>query len=162
EFVTGAADGDPAKLPALAAALVERKVNLLVAVTLRGVRAAKAATSAIPIVGHDLESDPVASGLVASFARPGGNVTGMFADFPDISMRWLVMLKDAIPGLSKVVVLNDPASSSVQLDAVQAAGRQLNVRLDVLEVPSIAGLERAFDSAAERRPDAVIILTSPI
>jgi putative ABC transport system substrate-binding protein len=162
EFLTRAAEGDPAKIPALVADLVERKVDLLVVVSLAAVRAANAATSTIPIVAHDLESDPVASGLVASLARPGGNVTGLFADFPDIPMKWLEMLKEVIPGLSKVVVLYDPASSRAQLDAVQAAGRQLNVRLDVLEVSSIAGLERAFDSAAERRPDAVIILTSPI
>ena len=162
EFLTRGSDGDSTKLPALAADLVERKVDVIIAVSLLALRAAMAATSAIPIVGHDLEVDPVASGIVASLARPGGNITGVFSDFPDIGMKWLELLKEAIPSLSHVVVLHDPAASRAQLDAVQAAGRLLKVRLDVLDVSSMAELERVFDSAAERRPDAVVLLASPI
>lgn len=155
-------DGDPAKLPALAADLVERKVDLLVAVSMAGLKAAKAATSSIPIVAHDLEGDPIASGLVQSLAHPGGNITGVFSDFPDIGMKWLELLKEAIPALSSIVVLRDPISGPVQQDAVEAAGRLLKVKVQVVEVRAIAGLEGGFDAAAERRPDAVVILTSPI
>lgn len=162
EFLTRASDGEPTKLPAMAVDLVERKVDLIIAVSLAALRAAMAATSTIPIVGHDLEVDPVASGIVASLARPGGNITGVFSDFPDIGMKWLELLKEAIPGLSNVVVLNDPAASHAQLDAVQAAARLLKVKVDVLDVSSMAGLERVFDSAAERHPDAVVIPASPL
>ncbi|MFI5002463.1 MAG: ABC transporter substrate-binding protein, partial [Reyranellales bacterium] len=162
EFLARSSDGDPKKLDSLAADLVERKVDLIVSVSFAGLRAVKAATSIIPIVAHDLEGDPVASGFVASLARPGGNITGVFSAFPDIGMKWLELLKEAIPALSSVVVLRDPATSLMQLDAVEAAGQLLKIEVQVVEVPAIAELERSFEAAAERRPDAVVILTSPI
>jgi putative ABC transport system substrate-binding protein len=69
----------------LAADLVERKVDVIVPVSLPAVRAAKSATAVIPIIAADLESDPVGSGFVASLGHPGGNITGVFSDFPDLA-----------------------------------------------------------------------------
>lgn len=120
------------------------------------VHAAKSATEAIPILADDLESDPISSGFVASLAHPGRNIPGVFSDFPDFSMKWLQLLKEIIPALSRVRVLWDPATGSIQLDAVQAAGRLLNVKLDTTEIHAITELARAF--ADEQRPQAVIIL----
>jgi len=162
EFVTLSSGGDAAKLAAFAGDLVARKVDVIVAVSPAAVRAAKSATAAIPIVVHDLESDPVASGFVASLARPDGNITGVFSDFPDFGQKWLELLKEAIPVLSRVVVIWDPSTGSIQLDAVKAAGRSLNVKLEVMEVRAVVELARAFDKADERRPDAIVMLSSPI
>ena len=125
-------------------------------------RAAKAATTTIPIIADDLESDPVASGFVTSLARPGGNISGVFSDFPDFGMKWLELLKEAIPTLSSAVVLWDPATGHIQMDAVKAAGRLLSVKLEVMDTPTVADLERAFTTADQHRPDAVVILSSPI
>jgi putative ABC transport system substrate-binding protein len=153
EIIVRSADGDPARLAPLAADLVGQKVDFIVAVSLTSIRAVQAASRTMPIVAHDLEGDPVALGLVASLARPGGNLTGMFADFPDIAMKWLELLKQALPTLSSVAVLHDPTASRTQLDAVEAAGRLLNVKLSVLEASTRAELPRVFAMAGERRPD---------
>jgi putative ABC transport system substrate-binding protein len=118
------------------------------------VHAAKSATEAIPILADDLESDPISNGFVASLAHPGRNIPGVFSDFPDLSMK--CAMKEIIPALSRVRVLWDPATGSIQLDAVQAAGRLLNVKLDTTEIHAITELARAF--ADEQRPQAVIIL----
>jgi putative ABC transport system substrate-binding protein len=162
EILMRCAEGDPTKLAPFAADLVERKVDVIVAVSPSAVRAAKSATTVIPIIANDLESDPVASGFVASLAHPGGNITGVFSDFPEFGMKWLELLKEAIPALSNAVVLWDPATGPVQLDAVLAAGRLLNVKLEVVKIRAIAELKRAFETAGERRPNAALILSSPI
>jgi len=99
--VTG---GDPNKLSPMAAELASQKVDLIMAVSPAAIRAAMAATKAIPIVCNDLESDPVAEGFVASIAHPRGNVTGVFMDFPDFSKKWLEALKEALPNLTKIAV----------------------------------------------------------
>src|SRR5262249_9938503 len=122
----------------------------------------QSATSKIPIVAADLESDPVGSGFVASLARPGGNVTGVFSDFPEFGMKWLQLLKEAIPTLSNAVVLWDPSTGSLQLNAVKEAGRLLNVRLEVIEIRAIAEIKPGFQTASARRPDAIVILSSPL
>jgi putative tryptophan/tyrosine transport system substrate-binding protein len=162
EILGRSADGDPARLPPLAADLVQGKVDVLVPVSASGLRAATAASTSIPIVAHNLEADPVASGYVASLARPGGNITGMFADFPDLGTKWLQLLKEAIPTLSNVVVFRDPTTSPPQMNAVEAAARLLNVKLQVIEVPSVGDVERTFAAAQQSRPDAAIALASPI
>ncbi|MBS0517445.1 MAG: ABC transporter substrate-binding protein [Proteobacteria bacterium] len=162
EILDRSSQGDPSRLAGLAADLVKRRVNVIVPVSPAGVRTAKAATTTIPIVANDLESDPVAAGFVASLARPGGNITGVFSDFPDFGTKWLEILKEALPNLSSVVVLRDPATSPMQLDAVSAAARVLKVKLGVIDVSAISELKHAFEVAAERKPDAVIVLASPL
>jgi len=162
EIVVKAAEGDPTRMVPGAAELVTAKVDAIVAISPSAVRAAKAATATLPIVANDLESDPIASGFVASLARPGGNITGVFSDFPDFGMKWLELLKEAIPALSRAVIFWDPATGPTQLAAVQEAGRRLGVALTVLEVPSIAALQEAFARAADLKPDAVVLLSSPI
>lgn len=162
EIVVKAAEGDPTRMVPGAAELVTARVDAIVAISPSAVRAAKAATATLPIVANDLESDPIASGFVASLARPGGNITGVFSDFPDFGMKWLELLKEAIPALSRAVIFWDPATGPTQLAAVQEAGRRLGVALTVLEVPSIATLQEAFARAVDLKPDAVVLLSSPI
>lgn len=162
KFLVRASEGDPTKLAALAADLVERKVDAIVAVSPSAVRTIKSATTAIPVIADDLESDPVASGFVASLAHPGGNITGVFSDFPEFGMKWLELLKEAIPALSSVAVLWDPATGPTQLEAVKRAGGLLDVKLEVVEIRAISELQRAFEIAGAGRPDAIVILSSPI
>lgn len=164
EFIVKASEGNPAKLPSFAAELVERKVDLIVPVSPSAVRAAKAATSTIPIVANDLESDPVAAKFVTSLARPGGNISGVFSDFPDFGTKWIELLKEAIPSLSHALVMHDPSTGQIQLEAVEAASRTLKVGIEVMAISSTGELEQAFATVAarEQRPDAVVLLSSPI
>src|SRR3954449_1429432 len=98
EIVSRVAAGDPGRLPALATELVGMGVRAILAVSPAAVRAARNATATIPIVAHDLESDPIANGWAASIARPGGNITGLFLDLPDISVKCLQLLQEVVPG----------------------------------------------------------------
>jgi putative ABC transport system substrate-binding protein len=97
EFLARAADGDPTRIAPLAVELAERKVDVIVAVSPAAVQAAQAASTTIPIVALDLESDPITSGLIKSFSRPGGQVTGVFFDFPEFGKKWLELLKEVMP-----------------------------------------------------------------
>jgi len=110
----------------------------------------------------DLESDPVENGWLQSYAHPGGNLTGVFADFPDFSAKWLELLKEIVPGLAKLVVLWDPTTATVQTKAVAAAAQLVNVKTEVLEFKSPSEFEAVFDAASARRPDGLLLLSSPL
>jgi putative ABC transport system substrate-binding protein len=155
-------NGDPALLSPMAADLVARKVDLIFAVSSVALQAARDATTTIPIVSIDLETDPIGSGLVKSIAQPGGNITGVFLDFPDFAKKWLEVLKETIPQVSTIAVLWDPTTTKTQLTAIQAAAGILNLKLEVLEVRSRADLEAAFPSASRRAAGAVLMLSSPL
>ena len=90
------------ELPAMAAGLVGQNVQAICAVAPSAVRAAREATSSIPIIAMDLESDPVGNGWTASLARPGGNITGIFLDLPDFSAKTLQLLREAVPNAVKI------------------------------------------------------------
>jgi len=162
EILVRASEGDPAKLAPLAVELVARKVDVIVAIAPAGLRAASAATKTIPIVANDLESDPVRSGFVQSLARPAGNVTGVFSDFPAFSTKWVELLKDAVPGLRRIAILWDPSTGDVQREAVVEACRLFSLAQEAHEVTAMAELGRVFAAVAAQRPDAVVILSSPI
>jgi putative ABC transport system substrate-binding protein len=103
-IIPSATDGNAALLAPLATDLVARKVDVICVAGPEAVRAARAATTTIPIVAIDLESDPTDSGFITSYARPGGNLTGVFLDFPDFSKKWLEALKEAVPKISSVAI----------------------------------------------------------
>jgi ABC-type uncharacterized transport system substrate-binding protein len=137
-------------------------VDVVVAVSVAAVRAIMAASPTIPIVAHDLETDPVASGLIASYAQPGGRVTGVFFDFPDFRTKWLELLREVIPGLASIVLLWDPVTGPAQLEAVQGAADQMRLKASVLKVTAVAELDAAFAVASAGRVDALLILSSPL
>jgi len=155
-------NGDPALLSPMAADLVARKVDLIFAVSSVALQAARDATTTIPIVSIDLETDPIGSGFVKSSAQPGGNITGVFLDFPDFGKKWLEVLKETLPQVSTIAVLWDPTTTKTQLTTIQAAAGILNLKLEVLEVRSRADLEAAFPSASRRAAGAVLMLSSPL
>jgi putative tryptophan/tyrosine transport system substrate-binding protein len=145
----------------MAADLAKRKVDIILAVSPAAVRAARSATTTIPIVAGDLESDPVDAGFIASVARPGGNVSGVFLDFPDFSKKWLELLKETVPQITSVGVFWDPATGTMQLRAVEAAAQTLNLKLEMLELRGRADVEGAFQSAKQRGAGALLFLSSP-
>jgi putative ABC transport system substrate-binding protein len=162
EMVIRLADGDLSRLPALATDLGNQRVEAILAAGPPAVRAASGATASIPVIAIDLESDPVASGLVASLARPGGNVTGVFLDFPDFSAKCLQLLVEALPALAGVGVLWDPTTGSLQLDAVEAAARKLGIRVQVFEARRVADIAEAIYALDPARIQGLLVLSSPL
>jgi putative tryptophan/tyrosine transport system substrate-binding protein len=154
------ADGDPARLPHAITDLVEQKVGVMIVVGADAVRAAVKTAKATPIVAIDLESDPVRSGLVASYARPGGNVTGLFLDLPVLAGKWIELLREAAPDLERVILLWDPASGPDQLNIAIEVAQTLGLDRRVLEIPKLGDFDRAFESL-ERRRAGIVYLTSP-
>lgn len=140
--------------------LNEGLVAIIVALGSRGVRAARAATSTIPIVCVDLESEPIRDGLAARFSRPGGNLTGMFLDQPTVASKWVQFLTDAVPAVDSVAVLRQPGLAPSQWRAVEAAA--LN-RLRLLPFDfEAATLEQAFAALIRSEVSGLIILSSPL
>jgi putative tryptophan/tyrosine transport system substrate-binding protein len=162
DIVSLVADGNPDRLPALATEMLGKNVDVIIAVSPSAVRAARAATDKIPIVAVDLETDPVASGWISSLAQPGGNVTGLFLDFPDFSAKCLQLLMESVPGLTRVGVLWDPATGHRHLNSVEAAAAPLGVKLRIVEVTRIADLEKALQDISAERAGGVVLLSSPI
>ena len=156
------AHGKPETLPGLAAELVRLKVDILLATGPPSVIAAKQATGTLPIVANDLETDPVASGLVASLARPGGNITGLFLDLPGLTGKWLQLLREVVPGARRVAVLWDANTGEYQLRAVTAAAKAVSVDLQVLEFRDSTGMESVLSAGLKERPQALIQLGSPL
>ncbi len=150
------------RLPDLANELIDLKCNVIVAASRYAFEAAMRATSTTPIVGIDLESDPVASGWAKSLGRPGGNFTGLFLDLPELSGKQIELLKEAVPTLSRLGVLWDSAIGAVQFDATQAAARAAGVTLLSLPIRSPEDFKDAFDRAARERIHGVVVLSSPL
>lgn len=156
------AGGRSDRYPAFMAELVALKVNVIVAGGgVVAVRAAKQATSAIPIVMPAI-IDPVATGLVASLPRPGGNVTGQSMLDIDITTKRMEFLKAVSPRLERIAVLNDPSQGDVpvQAGAMEAAARSLGLRLQFINVGRIDELDGALDAAKAARAEGLIVLAS--
>ena len=154
------AEGRDDRLPGLAAELVASHVDVIVTTGTTGTFAAKRATTTIPIVMAS-SGDPVRSGLVTSLARPGGNVTGFTVLGPELEGKRLELLRQIVPGLSRVAVLWNPANPAIVFyyQAIQTAGRALHVPLGpMLEVTRVEELENALSTIASARPQALAVL----
>jgi putative tryptophan/tyrosine transport system substrate-binding protein len=151
------------RLSALAAELVNLKVDVIVTSAAQETRAAKVATSTIPIVMIN-EPDPVGTGLVASLARPGGNITGLSTLSPQLSGKRLELLKEIIPKLSRVAVLGNSSNpgNADTLKELQLAAQALKVNIQYLDVPNANEIENSFREADNDRADAVLILSDSI
>jgi len=151
------------RLPELAAELVRLNVEVIVANGTLGPLAAKRATSTIPIV-MTAAGDPLGSGLVASLARPGGNVTGISLMAPDLGGKRLELLKELLPRLARVAVLWNAANpyAAIVFKETQAAGRTLGIEVQSLEVRGPDDFDGAFDTARKQRPDALITVEDPL
>jgi putative tryptophan/tyrosine transport system substrate-binding protein len=161
-LLTRATDFNPEKTSQFAAELDRAGVRVILAVGPPAVRAAHSVTTTTPIVALDLETDPVSTGLIASFARPGGNVTGLFFDFPEFSAKWLELLQEAVPGLSRVAVVWDPTTGPVQVKAAEAAAASRGLHLQIIEVREPSGLEDALAAANLGNAQGLVVLSSPL
>jgi len=146
-----------------AAELVRLKVDAMVTAGATDTRAAKRATSTIPIV-MAFDSDPVGSGYVASLARPGGNITGLSSLSPEITGKQLELLKDIVPRLSRVAVLwtSIEPGNALALKETEGAARALGLKLQYVEVRSSDDLESAFKTATRERSQALVVLRNPV
>ena len=153
------AEGKYDRLPALAAETVRLNVDIIVAVATPAIKAAQQATRTIPIV-MAIANDPVESGFVASLARPGGNVTGLSLQSPELSGKRLELLKESIPKLSRVAVLWNSSNPSHPLlrRETEAAARALKVQLQLLDVPGPTGVYGAFPAMTRERAGALLVL----
>jgi putative ABC transport system substrate-binding protein len=149
------ADGKIARLPELAVELVDLKVDCIFAAGGNPTRAAKQATSSIPIVMGN-PGDPVGAGYVASLARPGANVTGLSSFSTELAGKRLELLKETAPKSSRVAIMWNSAgpSSTLSFKEIEDAARLVKVQLISLDVQSLQQLENAFDSLAKSRADA--------
>jgi putative ABC transport system substrate-binding protein len=153
------ADLKPDRVPLLAAELVRLKVDVIVTTGDGEVRAAKAATSTIPIV-MAVSGDPVGSGYVASLARPGGNVTGLSFLSPDLSAKILELLKDTVPTATRVAVLWNAANPVKEIDFREAerAAQKLGLKIQSAGVRGASDFDATFAAIARDRPDALVTL----
>jgi putative ABC transport system substrate-binding protein len=157
------AEGKYDRYPAIAGDLVRLKVHVIVTIGGAATKAAKQVTRTIPIV-MSLVTDPVDSGLVGSLARPGGNVTGTSIMAPDLAGKQFELLKQAVPEVSRVALLWNPANpgGSVQLREAEAAARAVGVRLQALEAREPREIDSAFAAMTRERAGALVVLADAI
>jgi putative ABC transport system substrate-binding protein len=157
------ADGQLDRLPPQAVELVRAGVDIIVAGGEAPIRAARQATDRIPIV-MAISADPVGSGLVASLARPGGNVTGMSALASDMASKRVELLKEIVPDASRVAVLWNPSNQSkvTEWRDTQAAAQTVGLTLHPVEARTPGELDGAFASILRDRPDGLITFTESL
>src|SRR5215471_2075356 len=160
------ADGDENKLSELAQVFVERRVDAIVAQATPAARAARRATSAIPIVAIGM-GDPVDDELVSSLARPGGNVTGTTFLGPELVSKRLQLLKEIVPNRSRVVVLWHPQAYGERtmagmLKEIDSAAESMGIKLRLVPAASPSDLDGAFATIARERAGGLIVFPSPM
>ncbi len=153
------------RLPTLASELVSRKVDVLVTQGTPAAHAAKRTTTLIPIV-MAISGDAVASGLVASLAHPGGNITGLTL-LPELTGKRLELLKEIVPKARRIAVIVDPSTTTREgaalgLNEIRAAAHTLGFQLQILEVRGRPDFETAFEAASKARAEALVVSASPI
>ncbi len=156
------AGGDYARVPALVADLVQRKVEVIVVISTVAAQAAKRATSAIPIV-MAVVADPVESGLVANLAHPGGNVTGLSTMTSELSAKRLQLLKEAVPGVTRVAVLWNPATPfhTKVVEELKAAAPSLSIEVNFVNARTPEEFGPAFSAVSRWHAQALYVIDDP-
>lgn len=154
------AGGEITRIPALVNELVGLGAGVLIVVGAATIRSASRATRTTAIVGIDLETDPVRAGYAASFARPGGNVTGLFLDQPSIAGKWIDLLCDAVPDLQRLVILWDASTGIDQLEIAKAAARSKGFEPVLLELGTIGSFDSALRGMSGKPRTGIVQLAS--
>lgn len=157
------ADSDLSRLPTLAAELVAKRVDVIVAVAPPAIRAARSATTTIPIVMAFSGDDPVKAGFAATLARPGGNITGLTTVALDMAPTWIGMLIELVPAVTVIAVLRSPRrpDHTAQIDVMRATAQARGVRLLVVEVDGVDRYADAFAEIEREGGQAVVVLSGP-
>jgi len=154
--------GTPAEYADLAVRLIARSPSVILAANPHSLEAITKATTSIPIVGVDLESDPVAKGWAVSLARPGRNLTGFFLDVPEMSGKQLQMLQEIRPAITRVAVLGDPRINELQFHATEIVAGRIGVTLHALSITEGKQIPGLVAEAARQKAGALVALTSPV
>jgi ABC-type uncharacterized transport system substrate-binding protein len=156
-------EAKPERLPDLAAELVRLKVDVIVTSSTPAIQAVKQATRTIPIV-MAFSGDPVGTGIVASLAKPGGNITGLSDIGPEISGKQLELLKEAFPTISRVAFFLNPSNQGnrLRLKVAEEMAGELKMQIQSLEVRSANDLEKAFSAISKREPQALMTVRDPV
>ena len=162
DIVVRTTDGVGDRLDGLTAEVFAEKVSAYIAGGPAALRAAQRASSTVPILAYDFETDPVAGKFAQSIARPGGNVSGVFLDLPAFAGKWIELLRECMPQLGHVGLIWDPATGRLQADAVEKAAGSLGIETDLLAVRASADYPAAVTAARERGAQAVVLLSSPL
>ena len=149
---------DYGRLPAMAADLVRLPVDVIVTDTTRAAQIAKDATHTIPIVAATAGADPVATGLAVSFAHPGANLTGFTGVGAEVSSKRVQLLKDAIPGVSRIAALRNPAALISTFQTTEEAARTLGLELRTVEVAAPDDIAAGFEAAVAAGAEALVVL----
>ena len=153
------AEGGLHQLPELAAELVRLKVDVIEASGDLAPRVAQQATATIPIVAFS--DDILGAGLITSLSRPGGNTTGLTILSPELSAKRLEVLRELVPGISRVAALWDPTTGTSQVMLTENAAQSLNIKLQILEVRRRDGLAGVFETARREQAEALNVFSSP-
>jgi putative ABC transport system substrate-binding protein len=152
---------DDQRFRAMAGELIEAKVDVIVGISSTATRALMSFTSTIPVVALDLETDPIASGLAASLARPGGNVTGIFLDALELNGKRLEVIRELVPKVSKIAVIWDASMDPAPLRAAEMAAQAIGIQLLALAVRRPEELAGALEAAVREQSGAVMVIQSP-
>jgi putative tryptophan/tyrosine transport system substrate-binding protein len=144
-------------MPEFAGDLVRLNMNVIFAASPEAVVAVRNATTSIPIVADDLESDPIAMGFVKSLARPGRNMTGVFLDIPELSGKQVGLLKEIVPRLSRIAIFGIPGVNATQFAATETAARALALEAEVMEVRVTDDLVRALKTSRTKHIEAGVL-----
>ena len=156
------AEGHYDRLSALAAELARLKIEVLVAAGTPAIAAAKRTTTTIPIVMAG-SGDAVAAGLVASLARPGGNVTGLTDAVPELMAKWVELLKEVVPRTERIAILRNPGNATgADSRVAEARARSLNIELQTFDVRQRKEFEAAFAAMTRNRIDALVVTTDAV
>jgi putative ABC transport system substrate-binding protein len=161
-LVLRSAEGRSELLGKLAVELVDDHVDVILAVASGSLEAARHASQTIPIVALDLESDPIATGAVQSLNLPGGNVTGVFFDAPEIAGKWVQIIKEMLPQVGKVALLYDLHLDQTQVKAGETTTRNLGIATLRLAINQPTDFRGAFQRALGENVDAMLVHSSPI
>jgi len=156
------AGGEPGRVLTLARELVALDPMVIIAVARPAIEAIRLVSKTVPIVGNDLENDPLAAGYAASLSRPGGNVTGVFLDAPAICGKWLQQITEVVPNLRRLSVLWDSGTGPYQRDAFLAAARAISLQATVIEFRGGAPIESVLETGLTSDTQAVVQLGSPL
>jgi putative ABC transport system substrate-binding protein len=160
-LIVRSAEGDD-KLLAKYANELAASMDVILAIASGSLVAARQASQTVPIVALDLESDPIATGAARSLNRPGGNVTGIFLDAPEIAGKWIQIIREVLPQIHKVALLYDTHLDQTQLKSGEDTARKIGIETLRLGIDQPGEFRNAFQRAVEAKVDAMLVHSSPI